>query len=255
MKEDKQMKEDKHMKTMRVVIATCAVLAATSSVAKADIILLGATPAAAFVDLGAQGFGNDPRLLTLQTKDFESGGVTPVNQVNGDAILGANKSTTPTLTALGWNSGAAVGIGFNADQSGGTGITLDTLTLTIYNGTTAVSPVFSLKTPINFSATDLALQHGNGTAVFNFGLNATEQAQFTTILLMSGSSLFTAGLASSLGCNGTPSPTCQVSNGGPDSYIGFAQVPSVPVPDGGMTLMLLGSAFVGLETLRRRFRA
>jgi hypothetical protein len=26
-------------------------------------------------------------------------------------------------------------------------------------------------------------------------------------------------------------------------------------PDGGMTLMLLGSALVGLETLRRRFRA
>jgi hypothetical protein len=27
------------------------------------------------------------------------------------------------------------------------------------------------------------------------------------------------------------------------------------VPDGGMTLMLLGGALVGLETLRRRFRA
>jgi hypothetical protein len=29
----------------------------------------------------------------------------------------------------------------------------------------------------------------------------------------------------------------------------------IGVPDGGMTLMLLGSALVGLETLRRRFRA
>jgi hypothetical protein len=29
----------------------------------------------------------------------------------------------------------------------------------------------------------------------------------------------------------------------------------VPVPDGGVTLMLLGGALVGLETLRRRFRA
>jgi hypothetical protein len=28
-----------------------------------------------------------------------------------------------------------------------------------------------------------------------------------------------------------------------------------PVPDGGMTLMLLGGALVGLETLRRKFRA
>ena len=79
----------------------------------------------------------------MQTNDFESGSVTPVDVVHGDAVTGANKSTTPTLSTLGWTSGAKVGIGFNSDQSGGTGITLDTLVLTIYNGTTGVGS-FSL---------------------------------------------------------------------------------------------------------------
>lgn len=34
----------------------------------------------------------------------------------------------------------------------------------------------------------------------------------------------------------------------------YAKFKSTPVPDGGMTLMLLGGALAGLETLRRRFR-
>jgi hypothetical protein len=48
-------------------------------------------------------------------------------------------------------------------------------------------------------------------------------------------------------CGQTGCPT-----GGPTGPVD-ASVPSVP--DGGMTLMLLGGALVGLETLRRRFRA
>ena len=126
--------------------------------ANANLVLVGgnppvpvATPAASFTDIGAQGFGAAPRLLTLQTNTFESGSVTPVDVVNGDAVPGANKSTTPTLSTLGWNFGSQVGIGFNSDQSGGTGITLDTLVLTIFNGTTSVGS-FSLAAPITFSA-------------------------------------------------------------------------------------------------------
>src|SRR5438876_742394 len=78
--------------------------------ANATLVLTGPTPAASFVDLGAQGFGNAPRMLTLQTNDFESGSVTPVDVVHGDAVAGANKSTTPTLGTLGWTSGGNVGI-------------------------------------------------------------------------------------------------------------------------------------------------
>jgi hypothetical protein len=36
---------------------------------------------------------------------------------------------------------------------------------------------------------------------------------------------------------------------------GDVDVSTPSVPDGGMTLMLLGGAFIGLEALRRRVRA
>ncbi len=240
------------MKGFLVVIATCAVLVATSSMAKADLVLTGPTPATSFVDLGAQGFGNAPRMLTLQDKTFEFGSVTPVDVVHDGAISGANKSTTPTLGTLGWNSGANVGIGFNSDQSGQTGITLQTLVLTIYNGTSVVA-TFSLLNPVNFSPADVALQKGNGNAIFNFALDSTEQGEFKTLVAsQAGFGDFRAGLSSSLGCS-TPTAGCMESNGGPDSFIGFNQS-AVPAPDGGMTLMLLGGALFGLGALRRKFR-
>jgi hypothetical protein len=237
------------MKAMRIVLVACAVLAATSSVAWADIVLTGATPQASFVDIGAQGFGNAPRLLTLQTTPFESGGVTPTNVVNGDAISGADKSNTPTLSALGWNSGANVGIGFNSNQTGGSGITLQSMTLTIYatNGTTVLG-TFSLAAPVQFSGTDLALQQGNGNSVFNFHLTLAQQTQFNTILAMSGSGNFFAGLSASLGCAGTASPTCQPSNDGADSFLGFSQA-SVPEPP---SLVLLGFGVLALGFVYNR---
>src|SRR5439155_20295475 len=191
-----------HMKAMRIVVATCAVLAATSSVAWANLVLVSpinqpvATVAASFTDLGAQGFGAAPRMLTLQTNGVETGNVTPVDVVHGDAVPGANKSTTPTLATLGWDAGNRVGIGFNSDQTGGTEITMQSLVLTIFNGTTPVGS-FSVApslTPLTFTAADFALLLGNGNAVFNFGLNAAEQAQFNTILAQPGSSGFFAGL-------------------------------------------------------------
>lgn len=127
----------------------------------------------------------------MQTNGFESGSVIPVNSPQGDAKCnGNNKCSTPTLSTLGWNNGGAVGIGFDSDQSN-TGITLDTLVLTIYgtHGTT-VEGTFSLASAIDFSASDLALQPGDGNGVFAFVLTATEQTTFDSILAMSGSSLF-----------------------------------------------------------------
>src|SRR6516162_5453362 len=153
--------------------------------ANANLVLgkegVATTPAASFTDISAQGFGNVPRLLTLQTSTVETGSVTPDGVVHDDAIAGANKSTTPTLATLGWTAGGgSVGIGFNSDQTGTSGITLQSLTLTIFNGTTPVG-TFSLPTsgtgapPITFTGADLALQQGNGTAVFAFTLTPSEQ--------------------------------------------------------------------------------
>jgi len=238
-------------------LAGAAAVLLLSSAAHANLVLVGGTPAASFTDLGAQGFGNAPRLLTEQAQGnntFETGFATPVNVANGpDAISGADKTTTPTLSALGWNNGSQVGIGFNSNQTGGTGITLDTLVLKIFSSTTTSVGSFSLAAPITFSAADLALQQGNGNAVFNFGLTTVEQAQFNTIRAMAGSSGFFAGVAASLGCS--PCATGVLpANDGADSFIGFVQVPAPMIGHGLFVLLAVGGVLFGgklVESLKK----
>jgi len=234
----------------KILLASAALLLLPMATAKADLILTEAngTPAVtipqSFTDLGAEGFGHAPRLLTLQTTGTESGSGTPVNVANGDAVPGMDKTTTPTLGALGWVNGTNVGIGFNSNQTGGTGITLAALALTIYNGTTALA-TFNLdpaETPLVFSATDLALQQGNGNAVFNFGLNAAERAQFNAIEAMPGSANFFAGLSSTL----------TGANDGADSFLAFTQPASVPGPIAGAGIPGLVMACLGMVGLARR---
>lgn len=250
---------------MHVVVATFAVLA-TASVARASLILLdnvavAEVPMLAFIDLTSQGFGNAPRLLTLQGQggsDFESGAVSPVNVVSGDAESGANKSTTPTLATLGFSSGSQVGIGFNATEPGGNspgaGITLQSLTMNIFDGTSVVGS-FSTAGPITFSGADLALQQGNGNGVFAFGLDAAQQTQFNALLSLAGSSNFRVGLSSSLGCQTGAPAGCLAANGGPDSFLAFNRVtgtPTTTVPDGGSMATLLGMGLMGVAVVRSR---
>jgi hypothetical protein len=252
------------LKSLQILAGAAALAIAgfTALPAHADLILVQATPAGvipaptvadSFTPLGAQGFGNAPRMLTLQTNGVETGNVTPVDVVHGDAVSGANKSTTPTLSTLGWGSGAQVGIGFNSDQSGQTGITMQSLTLTIFNGTTSVGS-FSLAsslTPLTFTPADLALQQGNGNAVFDFGLTDAEQAQFNAIVAQPGSSGFFAGLSSQLGCPASAPAGCLPSNDGPDSFIGFQQVPAPIIGHGLLVLLAVSGVLFGARLLER----
>lgn len=216
--------------------------------AQADLVLVGGTPTSSFGDFTAQGFGNAPRQLTLQTNGLESGGVTGTGVLTGDAVSGSNKSGTTTISAAGWTSGSTVAIGFNTNQEGQTGITLDNLTLSIWDssGTTLIQS-FSTAGPINFSATDLALQQGNGAAVFEFVLDSGQQTIFNGLNL-AGNDIIS--LSATLGC-ATASATCFPSNDGADSFTVVRSV--APVPEASTwAMMLMGFFGIGFLAYRRR---
>jgi hypothetical protein len=180
-----------------------------------------------FVDIGAEGFGNAPRLLTLQTPNGQTGAqvgaVTPSAGgpvVSGDAIAGANKSTTPTVGDLGWFGGSGVAIGYNLNQNGGGGPLLTDLALTIYSAAFVPIITFHLADPTTYTDADFHLQPGNGNGIFGFVLDNTERLQYTALVL---SNTITAaslvGLGAVMGCVDTQS-IC-AANDGADSFLGL----------------------------------
>jgi hypothetical protein len=239
-------------------VAICAAgvgLVALPYQAQASLVLSGGSVAASFTDIGAQGFGNAPRLLTLQENGTEAGQIviSPGGVVSPASFAGQNsvaspccdgsKNSAPTLGSLAWTSGADVKIGFNSNQEGQTGITLNQLILSLYNNANTVVGTFSLAAPITFTAAQLALQQGNGNAIFQFVLTAAEQAQFNALLVGSFST-FHIALASQLGAGAGNLP----SNDGPDSFLA---VRAIPLPG---ALVLFGSGLLGLAALGRRSR-
>jgi hypothetical protein len=227
---------------MKKLMLVSVAVVALALPAQADLIFLGQQ------DLGGLGFGAFPRMLTLQTAPVETGSVTPVDQVHNDAIAGADKSTTPTLAALAWATGAEAKLAFNADTAN-TGITIDALTMNVFDGTTVVGS-FSLAAPVTFTLAQVQAEQGNGNGVFVFGLNAAQQVTFNTILGTPGSGAFFVGLDSTLGC-GT-APGCIATNDGPDTYFGVTgSGHPVPGPILGAGLPGLVSALIGMVGLNR----
>jgi len=246
---------------MRKFLLAATALCCLAVPASADIVLFGAGDIlGSFVDVGASGFGNVNRALTLQNSGIEFGAHIFGNVLQDEAISGADKGGTPTLGSLGWNTGFNVGIGFNSNQTGGSGITLDAMRLTIWNGTGTPLGSFSLANPLNFSAAILAIQQGNGNAIFDFELDAAERAEFNTIRAMAGSDNFTVGLSAILGCGTVGAttfngPGCMASNDGADSFVFFSQAAAVPGPvvGAGVPGIVAGCfALIGLAKRRRQ---
>ena len=116
-----------------------------------------------------------------------------------------------------------------------------------------------LTTTVTFSATNFQAVFNNGANVWDNptgGGNYTvpagiHQVRNGAIVANAGYGNFYAGLGASLGC---PEKNCTgEANDGADSFIGSSQT-SVPVPDGGSTATLLGSALVAFGMLRRKLR-
>ena len=136
---------------MNKLLVTCAAFLALlmlSAPAKADIVLSGPTVADSFVDLGAEGFGNAHRLLDLHKNGAESGFVTPIDVLHDNAIGGADKGSSPTLSAAGWTCVTCVGFGLNTSQEGNTGLTVQNIAVRIFAAdNTTVLGTFSLLAP------------------------------------------------------------------------------------------------------------
>lgn len=243
------MKLRKHWMAVSIAIA----LGGLSAGANASLLQNGQ------IDLGAQGFGNAPRLLTIQGKgnsSFESGAIgisggsmvalTPgiadasvylgngVQNMGGDTVnpLDGNKFGIPTLGSLNWMSGADVRLVFNAVEPGGDGLTVNDVTLKFYNGDTVIAAIdgnFSLASTIT----------GNGSSGFLIEVDPMQQTFLNgAVFAMSGYSGFRIALES----------TISGASGGPES---FSAISAVPEPE-TYAMLLSGLGLLGFAARRRK---
>jgi hypothetical protein len=234
-------------------------IAALGSAANANIIYLNQ-----IVDVNGQGFGNAPRLLTIQAQGnntTESGvigilngaiatvpqvsGATSaqvfmgnnVTNVGGDEVnpLAGNKFNIPTLSSLNWTNASNVVLLFNATEPGGNSLNITDVTLKFYSGNTLIAAIDGSQAFANTPAI------GNGNAGFLFGVDAQQQAFLNTnVFSQPGSGNFRIALES----------TITGVHGGPES---FSAVVASAVPEPATWgMMLLG--FVGLGFAFRRSR-
>jgi len=241
-----------------------------------------------FADLGATGFGNAPRLLTLDGGSVvptqENGAVISLGGTTGfltNIVVGpaptfsvtgvqctnnnscgpgglmtqTDKSALVNVTTL-WNTGANVGVGLDTNQTGNSALRFNELVLNIYNSTGTLLGTFGGNDAVLISTALLALQQGNGNSVFNLGLTPAEQAEFDAMRAANPGDIF-AGLAAEFGCTPTPPATGCVgaTNDGAESFLAFSQAAAVPAPIVGAGLPGLVSACLGLFGLnwyRRR---
>lgn len=241
-------------KTLTISAAAAGVLLGFSTGASANLVLNGE------LLIGAQGFGNAHRLLTIQGQGNSttesgaigiSGGVivalTPgiadgsVFSGNGVTNLGGDtvnpltddlKFGIPTLGELNWTSGANVNLLFNAVEPGGNGLNVTDVTLKFYNGDTVIAAIdgsFSLASTLP----------GNGSAGFLISVDAAQQNYLnTSVFSQAGASAFRIALES----------TITGVAGGPES---FSAISAIPEPE-TYAMLVAGLGLMGWVGRRRK---
>ncbi len=239
-----------------------------SAVAGAFMALTGAAHASLVLNgelsVAAQGFGNNPRILTEQARGNNttesaaigiSGGtivaLTPgisdalvfggngITNAGGDTVnpLSDNqKYGIPSLSDLNWTTASNVNLLFNAVEPGGDGLTVTDVTLKFYNGDTVIAAIDG-----NFTLASTVT--GNGSAGF---LIAVDQAQQTylnnTVFNQQGAGNFRIALES----------TITGVAGGAESFSALS-VAAVPEPQ-TYAMMLAGLGLLGFARIRKSRR-
>jgi hypothetical protein len=270
----------------RTIFAAAALLASaalTTLPANAEFILADNV----FADLGATGFGNAPRLLTLgggSIIDTQSNGAvvsaggteqfltnivigpSPAFTVTGVVCTNNNtcgpggletqdkKSSLVDVSTL-WATGFNVGVGLDTNQTGSTtGLLFNELVLNIYTSTGLLIGTFGGNDAVLITQAQLAAQQGNGNSVFNLALTPNEQAEFDQMRLDHPGSIF-AGLAASFGCVSVIEPGANCIGqtiDGQESFLAFNQVPGPIVGAGLPGIIAACGMMFGLNRWRRR---
>jgi hypothetical protein len=255
------------MRRLLVVALTCAAGMAMATPASASLVFDSK------LQVSAQGFGTQPRTLTLQgannntrasgcignsggtvtygtncttdAQTFKGNGVTNDSDGTGDMppplTLDGAKYDSPLVSDLGWTSAADIGIVFNATDPSGGPITVADITLSFYNALTG-----ALLGAIDGNQTFATSNAGNGVAGFTFVVDDEQQAYVNAILGGTALNNIRIGLGATL----------LGETGGPDSFtaINLRTVPLVPEP-GTWAMMLLGFAGMGIAMRRNRRRS